>query len=380
MKYLVIFLVFSLTSKVAWTQSSRWVSGSLENSIEIEVRGEVSIKKIYFAKGIFAYLISGRTKNRAVAIALSFNEETAYTLLAKSEDETALLSGVYFNEELSGLYIESISLQRIEEERESIERLSHPRERIEDIRSEVRTVIQKIRKIRKVYLILEYSIISLEDIGSYKQPPQEILENSDSQEPSSGAGERVEYSYNPNLFNVTKERPLGDYTPLDLVPIAKMVDTRTRRILLRKDAALQLKKMFKGANRESIPIAVTSGYRNKRIQRTLYKKWIAKNPNEVFPAVARPGHSEHQMGTAVDITSYFIGYQSATDLFAETQAFKWLEKNADRYGFVLSYPEGKESTTGYKFEPWHWRYVGQEKAKMIKESGETIIEFLGHHK
>ncbi|NLA46732.1 MAG: M15 family metallopeptidase, partial [Firmicutes bacterium] len=88
---------------------------------------------------------------------------------------------------------------------------------------------------------------------------------------------------------------------------------------------------------------------------------------------ARPGQSEHQLGTTVD-----FGGTSAdwTTGFANTKQGKWLLNNAHLYGFALSYPEGKESVTGYIYEPWHFRYIGVAVAKEWKESGLVLCEFL----
>ena len=91
--------------------------------------------------------------------------------------------------------------------------------------------------------------------------------------------------------------------------------------------------------------------------------------------VAPPGNSEHHTGLALDFVS-----NESTELnksFADTKAAKWLLENAESYGFILRYPEGKEDITGYMYEPWHIRYVGVDIAKEITEAGITFEEYKG---
>jgi zinc D-Ala-D-Ala carboxypeptidase len=92
---------------------------------------------------------------------------------------------------------------------------------------------------------------------------------------------------------------------------------------------------------------------------------------------AAPGHSQHQLGTAIDFTNAAAGYQVWRP-FAQTSAYWWLEHHAWEYGFVLAYPRGKEEQTGYRWEPWHYRYVGVEDAKRLEEKNLSLQEFLEH--
>ena len=87
---------------------------------------------------------------------------------------------------------------------------------------------------------------------------------------------------------------------------------------------------------------------------------------------ARKGHSEHQTGLAVDVE----GENKDYDLFENTKEFDWMNKNAHLYGFILRYPQNKTNITGFKFEPWHYRYVGKEIAKKIYEKKITLEEYL----
>jgi LAS superfamily LD-carboxypeptidase LdcB len=90
---------------------------------------------------------------------------------------------------------------------------------------------------------------------------------------------------------------------------------------------------------------------------------------------AEPGHSEHQLGTTVDLTSADVGY-GLVESFASAPAGEWLLANSHQYGFALSYPAGQEHVTGYAHEPWHYRYIGLDAADEWKASGLTLIEYL----
>lgn len=109
-------------------------------------------------------------------------------------------------------------------------------------------------------------------------------------------------------------------------------------------------------------------------------KWKAEGYSEseaeVMAAteVIRPGTSEHQTGMAVDILG--SGYTAREEAFEESDAFQWLQEHCAEYGFILRYPKGKEDITGMDYEPWHYRYVGQEYAEEIMSRGLTLEEFL----
>jgi len=90
--------------------------------------------------------------------------------------------------------------------------------------------------------------------------------------------------------------------------------------------------------------------------------------------IAIPGTSEHSTGLAVDIV--VLSHQTLDEDFEKTEGFKWLSENAQKYGFILRYPKNKEEITGIKYEPWHYRYVGEENAKKINEQGICLEEYL----
>ena len=138
---------------------------------------------------------------------------------------------------------------------------------------------------------------------------------------------------------------------------------------LEKETAEYFKKMSDAAKKEGISIKNISGYRSYDTQVYLYNNYVKKDGKAKADTYsARAGTSEHQSGLASD-----INYVSSS--FENTSAFKWLSKNAYKYGFILRYPKGKEFITGYMYEPWHYRYVGEEVAKFVYENDITYDEY-----
>ncbi|MCS7317051.1 MAG: M15 family metallopeptidase [Candidatus Dojkabacteria bacterium] len=187
--------------------------------------------------------------------------------------------------------------------------------------------------------------------------------------------------YNNLLIVVDKEYRLPhNYEPNDLVEIGKepyLLYTNIPNIKLRKEAADALKAMLMQYKKDTGKnLVVASGYRSYEEQYKVYVNWIKSlGMKEADKISARPGYSEHQLGTVVD----FINEESDYNLdikFSKGKAFSWLLKYAVEYGFVMSYPENKENITGYSFEPWHWRYIGIENAKKFLKSGKTLNKFL----
>lgn len=159
-----------------------------------------------------------------------------------------------------------------------------------------------------------------------------------------------------------------DYKPDDLVE----VESNYGRGFLRKEAYEAYKKMQDDAEKEGLSMYITSPYRSYDTQYKLYNYYLSIDPQEVVDTYsARPGNSEHQLGLAVDILS--PGYDFGN--FYQTKEAEWLKENAYKYGFIFRYPEDKVDITGYKFEPWHYRYVG-EIAKDIFDSGLTYDEYF----
>ena len=129
--------------------------------------------------------------------------------------------------------------------------------------------------------------------------------------------------------------------------------------------------MQEAAANEGIKLEIISGFRSYEKQQQTYQSWVNTYGREYADTIsARPGYSEHQSGLAMDLNSLKFA-------FADTKEGKWLAENCWKYGFIIRYPEDKEDVTGYKYEPWHIRYLGKETAKKVYESGLCLEEYLG---
>ena len=139
---------------------------------------------------------------------------------------------------------------------------------------------------------------------------------------------------------------------------------------LDKTAEEAFNKMAKDAAKDNIHLRIVSGFRSYSVQASLYEGYCYERGREAADTFsARPGHSEHQSGLAMDINSVY-------DSFAYTDEAKWMEKNCHKYGFIIRYPKGKENITGYKYESWHIRYVGKDLAETLYKRGITLEEYF----
>ena len=168
---------------------------------------------------------------------------------------------------------------------------------------------------------------------------------------------------------VNKLRPLNpqDYAAPDLVrsPVP-YVNAPT----LRQEAADQIVAMFAAYTAETgNQMQAQSAYRSYGVQVNVYQGWVNSLGQEGADLTsARPGHSEHQTGLAMDISA--VPASCALDqCFADTDQGKWLAANAYKWGFILRYPNGMTDITGYEFEPWHYRYVGVALATEMHDTG-----------
>ncbi len=179
------------------------------------------------------------------------------------------------------------------------------------------------------------------------------------------------------LVNKTYKLP-STYAPKDLVKASNAGIRRGENYYLRNILINDLRNMVTDSKAAGIDLSIVSAYRSYQTQVTTYNYWLTKNNNDVAYVdtfSARPGHSQHQLGTVIDFSSNEIG-DALGDSFANTKASAWLVKNAYKYGFVISYPKGYEPTTGYKFEGWHYRYIGVEYAQEMVSKGKILETFL----
>ena len=172
---------------------------------------------------------------------------------------------------------------------------------------------------------------------------------------------------------VNKQNALNsNYVPSDLVrpDVAYAQGVAESRKQLREPAARALEALFAAALEDGVELLAVSGYRSYWTQRDLYNRRLSETSLEyVSLYVAQPGQSEHQTGLAMD-----LGCEGCTDLterFADTDAYRWLVAHAHEYGFIIRYPKDGTGETGYAFEPWHIRYLG-DLAEDVYKSGLTL--------
>ncbi|MCR4658179.1 MAG: M15 family metallopeptidase [Lachnospiraceae bacterium] len=180
-----------------------------------------------------------------------------------------------------------------------------------------------------------------------------------------------------NLILVNKQKPVPDGYDAELASLndSMQVDKRITGPVAR---------LLGAAAEDGIELMICSAYRSYDRQTVLFNNKmdkLMKSGMSYFDAfktasfsVTVPGTSEHQLGLALDIIT--PDYTDLDSGFADTEAGKWLKKNAPDYGFILRYPKGKEYITGIIFEPWHFRYVGKENAKYITERGLVLEEYI----
>lgn len=179
-----------------------------------------------------------------------------------------------------------------------------------------------------------------------------------------------ELNIDPNDYMfilVNIDNPIGEYEP-------KLAEVKKNR-LFDERAVEYLKKFISDGREQGIPIYLSSTYRSYAIQKMLYEKKVEQyGEEEAKTIVLPPGTSEHQTGLCADITDVYREFK--TKKLENTDTFKWLYENCDKYGFILRYPKDKEDITKVIYEPWHFRYVGEAAAKYIKEHNLCLEEFL----
>lgn len=173
------------------------------------------------------------------------------------------------------------------------------------------------------------------------------------------------------LVLVNKEYKLPEnYVPSKLELISNEFANENK--YLREEAKIAFETLSKEAKNLGYRVVAVSTYRDYEYQDKLYNMYVQeKGIDYADKCSARPGHSEHQTGLAVDVEGSNRDY----DEFENSKEFVWMKENAYKYGFILRYPKGKEKITGFKYEPWHYRYVGLDVAKTIHDEKLTLEEY-----
>ena len=168
-----------------------------------------------------------------------------------------------------------------------------------------------------------------------------------------------------------------DYVPEDLVPLwAYGIPTLGGgEMFLQREATGHLRLLVEDAWADGQELVVASAYRSYADQQVSHARLASIYGAGAEKMSAAPGHSQHQLGTAVDFTNAAAGYE-VRRAFGSTTTYSWLRENAPEHGFVLAYPNGEAAETGYRWEPWHYRYVGLRNAERLEDSGLSLQEFL----
>ncbi|SES87604.1 D-alanyl-D-alanine carboxypeptidase [Natronincola peptidivorans] len=192
-------------------------------------------------------------------------------------------------------------------------------------------------------------------------------------------GNQMITNYDSIYVLVNKKRMLPSYyQPNDLIipSVPFPFEEDLPRKYMRKEAAKALESLFEAATEDNYTLFATSGYRSYERQKSIFQQRAAAQGEDVANRTsARPGQSEHQTGLAMDVTTYQVNYR-LTAKFGETKEGIWLAESAHRYGFIIRYPKGKEQITGYSYEPWHLRYVGEKLATYLYENHLTLEEYF----
>ena len=194
--------------------------------------------------------------------------------------------------------------------------------------------------------------------------------------------------------DITQSEPpisLSDWRLVLVNPWNSLTDTFTPYLVELENGhavdmriASDLKDMLDAAEAEGLSIIICSSYRSSETQQALYTQKVNQYLAEGFSQedaereagrwVAVPGTSEHQTGLAIDLVA--LSYQILDEKQEETPEQKWLIENSYKYGFILRYPSDKSHITGINYEPWHYRYVGEEAAREIYENDLCLEEYL----
>jgi LAS superfamily LD-carboxypeptidase LdcB len=195
------------------------------------------------------------------------------------------------------------------------------------------------------------------------------------------ANSNVQFVADPHnilvLVNQSNRLP-SNFTPNDLVvPRLRNANGGTNSTMtLRREAATQAEALFAAAGDAGHELMFISGFRTYELQTRLFNDFVRSHglaQAERFSA--RPGHSEHQTGLALDVSARSVNGQ-LVQRFSTTAEGTWVRENAHRFGFIISYPEGREAETGFMYEPWHIRFVGVDAATRIHQNGWILEQFL----
>ncbi len=246
------------------------------------------------------------------------------------------------------------------------------------------TVVVALSALAALALGIVWSVVSNSRAGDQANEPQPSqtphTEPGLATEPDAAAERSPAFDVDsPDSITVVvnKQRPISpnDWVPNDLVLPEGIANNWGDE--LRAPAAAALQEMYASAAADGLPFIITSGFRDYDRQAALFDGYAESDGVDAAETYsARPGHSEHQTGLAVDLTDG--GECSLEECFGDTQTGQWLREHAWQFGFILRYDQGEEAVVGYSYEPWHFRYVGTDVSTAMHEHGVTNLEdYLG---
>ena len=177
---------------------------------------------------------------------------------------------------------------------------------------------------------------------------------------------------------VSKKNPMkvdGDY---DLIAVPVAHGDTDLEMKIASEISDELQQLVNAAEGDGEPLMISSAFRSKKEQQELYDGFVAKNGELLASQYVSPsGSSEHHTGMSVDLASVSDDCAEDSDTCSLSQSgAAWLAKNANRFGFIQRYPEGKQQTTGVAYEPWHFRFVGKPLAKAMNGTDLTFDEVV----
>ncbi|MDD4298810.1 MAG: M15 family metallopeptidase [Bacilli bacterium] len=302
--------------------------------------------------------------------------------------EAALVGGQYENQLLEEyLYFPYKEYDSYISQLNNLNLIGYKRNDIEQVfnfltKDEIDIIIQKEVQIDNLVSYISNDYFNINALDRYLQYKQE--NNSYAyDEVISRVNMSLDYPFYENTIEVPDPNDIlvivnkyyklpKDFVPKKLIKIDNKYSYYDYGFQIASTVKDKFKQMANDAEKEGLIIKVTSAYRSYQKQMGIYNGYVKKNGFEAAEMFsARPGYSEHQTGLAIDVISGNNPYS----YFQTTKEYKWLKDNAHKYGFILRYPENKSDITGYSFESWHYRYVGEEVAKYIYENNLTFDEY-----
>ena len=237
---------------------------------------------------------------------------------------------------------------------------------ISDVQKNETEINPEIEKLNRVLMQLSDECKAAIPNGN----PQEFLE--DLQAVLQSENDFSSEDLSPFYLIDKKHTVSSDYVPKNLIPLKKneLFDIDKDNLSLRPEAYEALKKLAEAALKDGVKLTVSSTYRSYEYQKNLFDYWVSVDGlEEAERESARPGTSQHQLGLALD-------FAPVDDAFDKTPAGKWVYENASKYGWSLSFPQGYEHVTGYRWECWHFRYIGKPAVEFQKKWFSNIQQFM----